>query len=235
MRLRLKVARGLDRIDQWIARVVEPDGWVQEYREYVGDPRLLPIETWVRYSLARVNAFPVTDPAAFWQHSPYPLLRQLIHRRHASWRVVLATMRRASGTLIEFGCGIAPVSAWCAPRRPEWNYVLVDWKSPHRDYGEWRLRGLKRLVQDDIWVSPHADVVTALDVFEHTENPLPTAQRLVDRLKPGGFLHWNFVETGRENLDLASPEQRRETIQYLRDTLRVVWECPTYIVSTSRP
>lgn len=67
------------------------------------------------------------------------------------------------------------------------------------------------------------DLIVIQEVFEHLDEPLRLARQLVDRLAPGGLLHFDYIESEANGLD-TSPglEQRRETLRYLRSRLDVV-------------
>ena len=226
-------------IDHWEGRARRlsekwgwPQGWFAEFKEYLTDPRLTQEEFWVTYTLERmvaqdrIEAVKSKDDAlAFYQDCPYSLWRQVVHRRHATWRTVLVTMRLPRGVLVEFGGGIGSVIRYVQRRKRDWRFVLMDVPSAHWDYGLWRTRST-----DHIEISP--DVITAFDVLEHLNDPLSDIQGLVAHLKFGGYLHWNFVaHESRHDLDLATPEQRQETIHFLRADLRTIWERPGHVVS----
>lgn len=236
--LRLELAW---RLDQWEARARRllekwgaPQAWLAEFIAYRGDPRMTLEEFHVRYTLLRMDAerhlkTTMTEAEAihFYLNHDYMLWRNLVHRRHTPWRRVLMTMPRGEGNLLEFGCGIAPVSAWCQRRRPTWWYQAEDLEGPAWRYAQWRLkRGGRALL---------FDVITALDVFEHLSDPEKHARALVERLRPGGYLHSNFVSNPlRNDLDLATVEQRDQTLAYLRSALRLVWAREGYTVWTTR-
>lgn len=233
-RARLTLAAWLDRWEARVRRVGErvgwPQPWLREFNEYRHD-RMSPEEFWVRYTLLRMETaprFPAvqtdTDAIAFYAESEYPLWRNLVHRRHAVWRRVLWTMRPPRGTLLEYGCGTAPVSAYCARRKPAWDYWLYDLPSASLRYGCWRLGTENGPPQDGKWVGGPVDCLTLLDVLEHLPDPRPVAQDCAAMLRPGGYLHWNFVETDGTGLNRATPAQRRTTIAYLEDALTTVWE-----------
>lgn len=250
LRARLSLAARLDRYEARTRRVAEklgaPQRWLHEFHEYRTDARMTQEEFWVRYTLKRLEVQPrldaVKDEAgalAFYRESDYMLWRNVVHRRHAAWRRVLVTMSRTPGLLLEFGCAIAPVSAWVAPRRPMWGFALVDVESAHRDYGVWRVkrRAPVDFVAESLAGVPYYSfpVITALDVMEHLADPLPVAQSLVTHLRPGGYLHWNFVGNVRRNdLDLATEAQQEDTVRYLYDALDLVWEEDGYRVSRRR-
>lgn len=240
MRARLTLAHHYDRWAPRATRLAEklgwPQAWLQEFQTYLAQPRMTPEEFWVRYTLKRLDAEQRLKPVmtedealAFYRECDYMLWRNLVHRRHSSWRRVLTTMRGRHGSLLEFGCGIAPVSTWCARRKPGWHYAIMDLAgSPHVDYAQWRMRA------HPVAVPPY-QVVTALDVFEHLSDPLPMARWLVMQLAPGGVLHWNFVGNPlRNDLDLATEAQREATCAYLYRALALVWERDGYRVSRRR-
>ena len=242
---RLRLASWLDRKESQIRRVGErigwPQAWLKEFAEYRKDPRLSLEEFFYFYCQLRQTDGPKLDAVkdesearAFYAESEYPLYRQIVHRRHSAWRRVLWTMRGTQGMLMEFGSGIAPVSAWCSKRKPEWFYVLHDFASPHRTFGMERLSPTRNLVQQDMTLLKcygHADVITALDTLEHVPDPLTMAQEIVERLRPDGVCHWNFIETDHTGLDLASASQRRQTLDYLDSALRLVYRNGDYRVS----
>ena len=239
MRLRLTIAHALDRWHPRAKRLAEklgwPQAWLQELQAYLKQPRMTPEEFWVRYTLKRMAAEPkllptMTEKQAlrFYRTSDYMMWRNLVHRRHSTWYRVLETMRGKHGTMLEFGCGIAPVSSWVKCRRPQWVYQIDDISdSAHFQYALWRVWHPRKPIPGPL----HYDVITALDVFEHLADPLKHAKQLVAWLKPGGYLHANFVGNElRNDLDLATEEQRVATLAYLRSELELVWERVGYQV-----
>lgn len=242
--MRVRLAAWLDRHESQARRYAErfiPDpAWLKEFRAYLGDPRLTLEEVWVRYAIKRMDVAPrfasLSGPAealAFYRDCDYMLWRNLIHRRHSAWRRVLWTMRGPRGTLLELGCGIAPIGAYCASRRRRWSYWLCDVPSPHRAYGEWRVRQhgpVPICVGLTAW-RQRFDVITAFDVFEHLPAPHEAAEQCVAALRPGGYLHWNFIETSPGGLDFATPEQRARTRAMLLSKLRLIYDVGDYSVS----
>ena len=249
MRLRLQWASVLDRWDARLRRLGErlgyPQPWLQEFNTYLED-RMTLEEFWVRYTLKRLDVQPwlqkITteeDALAFYRESDYLLWRNLVHRRHSAWRRVLVTMRGKKGQLVEYGCGIAPVSAWLH-RRTAWSFWLIDFTGPAREFAHTRLAKWSHwsdTPQWEYWKTqirwPFARVVTALDVLEHTADPVYTVMRLERALVPGGYLHWNFIEASEtsEGLNLATAAQRQETLDYLYTHLRLIWSSPDHLVS----
>lgn len=229
--------------DRWTARARRlaekwgwPQPWLQEFQAYLGEPRMTQEEFWVRYTLLRMDAQPHLDhplteqeARAFYMGHRYMLWRNVVHRRHTSWRRVLASMPETTGHLLEFGCATAPVAAWIASRRPRWRYTLVDLDSPHRAYGVWRVA--QQVATHAVMVADtmpnhgsQFDVVTVLDVFEHLPDPLRVARQAVAVLRPGGALHTNFVANSlRNDLDLCGEVERDATMAYLHTALDLVW------------
>lgn len=241
-KVKLDVAAWLDRKEAQIRRVGErigwPQKWLQEFIEYRGDPRMTLEEFYVLYTLKRMEAQPritgelsEAQALAFYRESDYMLWRNLVHRRHSAWRRVLWTMPKKRGNLWEIGCAIAPISTYCASRKPEWDYWLHDLESAHLGFGIWRVK--QRAHLGVINTDPdEADVITLIDVLEHLSDPFKMACKAARILRSGGYLHWNFVGNPRRNdLDLATPEQRDETVKYLYDNLRLVWEGAGYRIS----
>lgn len=240
----LRLASFIDRQESRARRVAERFGyapWLDEFKAYLGDPRMTLEEFWVRYTLLRMQEVPTmravtTDAEArhFLETSEYPLWRNLVHRRHAAWRRVLWTMKGERGEFLEFGCGVAPVAAWVAAHRwphDGWHYHLVDLAGPARHFAQTRILQWMLFFEPEAYWSGSYHVMTALDVFEHLPDPEKVTRDLVERLAPGGYLHWNFIETDSTELDRATPAQREATIRYLRSSLRLVYEEPGYCVS----
>jgi hypothetical protein len=249
--MRLTLAAFLDRWESRVRRVGErigyPQTWIRELADYLADPRLTLEEAWVRYALLRREARPrikaiqtEAEALAFFRDCDYPLWRNVIHRRHTAWRRVLWTMKGSRGTLLELGCGTAPVSAYCAAYRPEWSYWLHDLDGPAKAYGCQRVREILFRAPISIPISGICTfttmplnlngvrpwVVTALDVFEHLADPLTLAMDGLRALASEGYLHWNFVAASGNELNRATAIQRDATIRYIDAQLTRVWGNP---------
>jgi len=244
VRTRLTLAAFLDRWESRVRRVGErvgwPQVWLHEFTRYLGDPRMGLEEFWVRYVLLRREVKPwferihtEADAREFFTTSEYMLWRNVVHRRHSAWRRVLWTMKGEGHTLLELGCGTAPVSAYCAARRPGWDYWLHDLDGDAKAYGIWRVYAHvvppRVCTLTTLLMTPGPErprVVTALDTFEHLADPLALAKECVRLLGPGGYLHWNFAMTDGAGLNLATPALRGTTIDYLNTALTRVWGDP---------
>jgi 2-polyprenyl-3-methyl-5-hydroxy-6-metoxy-1,4-benzoquinol methylase len=212
-------------------------GWLRELSAYF---RGMTIEEfWVRYTLGRIDAATLwerkprsteTDYRAFYAETGYFVLRQTYYHRNDCHHGIAALLRHAGrvGDFCEYGCGVAPVTAWLAPRFPGWRVTLVDLPAPTLDFARWRFRGASNIefkepgLGDDLPLTRAYDVITCLDVLEHVMNPLAVTRHLVAHLKPGGTLLVNFVDdAGGENL-VESARERAATLGYLNTTLQPI-------------
>src|SRR5205823_1670804 len=137
------------------------------------------------------------------------------------------------GDFCEYGCGVAPVTAWLRSRFPRWRFTLVDLPTPTLAFARWRFRRFPNVELEepglgaDLPLTRAYDVITCLDVLEHVINPLEVVRHLVDHLKPGGELRLNFIDApGGENL-VESAAQRADTIAYLNRALEAVVPLPS--------
>ena len=213
-------------------------GWFRELSEYYRG--LTRQEFWIRYTIGRMEAARLwerkprtteADYRAFYAETDYWVLRQMYYHRSDCFHVVAAAMRRAgrAGDFCEYGCGVAPITAWLRPRFPGWRYTLVDLPSPMLDFARWRFRRFANVearepgLGADLPLTRDYDAIACLEVLEHVINPLEVVRHLVAHLKPGGALFVNFVDEpgGDENL-LESAAQRGETIEHLNRELRAV-------------
>lgn len=213
-------------------------GWFRELSEhYRGMTRQ---EFWIRYTIGRMEAATLwarkprtteADYRAFYAETDYWVLRQMYYHRNDCFHRVAAAMRRLGrmGDLCEYGCGVAPATAWLRPRFSDWRYTLVDLPSPMLDFARWRFRRFGSVearepgLGDDLPLRRDYDVIVCLEVLEHVVNPLAVVRHLVAHLRPGGSLFVNFVDEpgGDENL-LESAAEREATIEYLNRELRPV-------------
>ncbi len=212
-------------------------GWFRELSAYYRGMTIQ--EFWVRYTIGRMDAAtlwerkPRTsehDYRSFYTETDYFVLRQMYYHRNNCYHAVAASMRRAgrAGDFCEYGCGVAPVTAWLRPRFPAWRYTLVDIPSPTLEFARWRFRRFPNVETKEpgfgsnLPLTKTYDIITCLDVLEHVVNPLAVVRHLGDHLKPGGALYLNFLDApGGENL-VESAAQRAETIAYLNSALRGV-------------
>ena len=223
---------------QLLGRLGLNRGWFRELSEY--HRGMTRQEFWIRYTIGRMEAAKLwarkprsteADYRAFYAETDYFVLRQMYYHRNSCFHRVAAPMRRRgrAGDFCEYGCGVAPVTAWLRPRFPGWRYTLVDLPSPMLDFARWRFRGCAGVEArepgfgSDLPLVKRYDVITCLEVLEHVINPLEVVRHLAGHLEPGGSLFVNFVDEpgGDENL-AESAAQRGATIEYLDRDLRAI-------------
>ena len=153
---------------------------------------------------------------------------------HPAWGGrMLFDLLRPGWTVLEYGCGIAPMyrtwrtfmshvpTQWVLADIPgfafhyarhlygsdaEADLVLIE------DFAE-PLRGTDR----------EYDLIILQTVLEHLDHPAAVVRYLLDRLRPGGLLWFDYVKSHGSGLDTpAGIGERRETLELLADNLEIV-------------
>ena len=208
-------------------------GWFRELSAYYRGITMQ--EFWIRYTLLRMEAAKLwdrkpregeADYRSFVAETDYFVLRQMYYHRNSCFHWVADALRAAGpdGDFCEYGCGVAPVTAWLRPRFPRWRFTIVDLPTPMLEFARWRFRAAANVESrepgfgDDLPLTRAYDIITCLEVLEHVINPLGVVRHLVEHLKPGGRLLLNFSDdSGQENL--ASAAERAEAIAFLEANL----------------
>lgn len=205
-------------------------------------------EFWIRYAVARMRSKETEpgpeaseDQARQWYATnEYLLLRQAYYHRTSRWPEILRALRgdsTSTRTLLEYGCGIAPVSAWLADRIPHcrwattphgapgYHFTLVDLPSPALAFAHWRMlrRGVSfhdTPVDALPIIRERYDVIVCLEVLEHVPNPASVMRHLVAHLRDGGTLFVNFVGGTWSGMNLRSAQEQREEAVAVLDLLR---------------
>lgn len=189
-------------------------------------------EFWVRYAVARMRAnetvpSPTADETtvrAWWATNEYAMLRQAYYHRNHAWPEIKARLPK-SGTILEYGCGIAPVSTWLADHtRARAHYTLVDLPSPALGYATWRMHRRNASARvlalaADFPAIPPQDVIVCLEVLEHVPNPASVMRHLVASLRAGGTLFVNFVGGVAQGANLQSAQDQRKEAMAALDFL----------------
>lgn len=204
---------------RFLERIGLNRGWFHELSRYYRG--MTQQEFWVRYAILRMEARKLwtsklreteAQIRSYYAESDYWVLRQMYYHRHHCFHRIAQAMTTKTGEFCEYGCGVAPVTAWLWTRFPDWQYTLVDVPSPMLDFARWRIPRAQILTPgwgDDLPLRKPYDVIICLEVFEHVPNPLAVARHLIDHLGPRGVLLWDFVEDrdGQENLPQSQAER----------------------------
>lgn len=192
-------------------------------------------------SLAQPEGATAEEHAAAYQRpeSLYLLLHQVYKESFLNAFGLLRTVRKALGhvpaSLLEYGCGTAPVAnSFCdfypAASRSSSIY-LVDVKCLPLHYAAYKFRHFDNVrviplrPEDDLQLSERfpVEVVFCMTVFEHLNAPLETARRLHDLLLPGGLLVFDYIRSEGCGLDTkASLRERPAVIEFVRKNFEVV-------------
>lgn len=167
---------------------------------------------------------------SFYSETNYFIYRQSNYNRHNSWWEVAWLMsHHRKGRLLEYGAGIGPVTNWLIDKFPGWQYHLVDINCPAFKFSRWRFRGRSNVsfgVVNSLQppLSDKFDIIICRNVLEHIPNPLTVCREFVRRLKPGGWLLVDFINSpGGENL-ASSYRERDKTLELLQTRLRPVFK-----------
>ena len=155
-------------------------------------------EVWAnrpRHNAADIIAF-------YGELGSWLVFRQTYRHRYRAWPEVSAALPRG-GWLLEYGCGVAPVSWWLARRRRDFHPVLVDVPGQAFSFGLRRLKALTpplcaittAVVTDErVPLLPPCDVAICSEVLEHVPSPVAVMRAILAALKPGGMLWEDFYK-----------------------------------------
>ncbi|MCU0513851.1 MAG: class I SAM-dependent methyltransferase [Anaerolineae bacterium] len=199
------------------------------------------IKNWyrLRFQQAAVSEDSAASHLEAWQRPE--VLYQLLHLvtreavvDHLPVLTWLAKRARRPFTLLEFGCGTAPITrlsrTFFRPR-PDQHYVISDLATLAMHYAAWRFGREPGITphllqpQDDfaLRLEQRFDVIVCLTVFEHLNRPLETARAFYEHLRPGGWLIFDYIKGEGHGLDTAAGVQERPaTLDYLQSHLKLL-------------
>ena len=184
------------------------------------------------------NTLPDTEDAnthlQAWQRPEmlYSLLHLLTKKTfisdvHIMRKALKMAGKQRGATILEYGCGLAPFtySALKFLNSSRHNvFHLADLASLPYHYAVWRLRGQAN-------VRPHLlepesgfafksrermDVIFCIQVFEHLNKPLETAQLFHSLLNKNGLLVFDFLLTKGEGLDsIQAVRERNQVLDFI--------------------
>lgn len=167
----------------------------------------------------------VRDIIAFYSDlGSWPVFRQVYRHRYRGWPDVLEALPH-DGVLIEYGCGVAPVTWWLAQRRRDFLPTLVDVPGQALSFALYRLARLRptfsvgRMIVTDETLPelPTCDVAIVTEVLEHVPSPLAVMENILGALKSGGDLFEDFYahRGAGSSADLASAAAERPRVYEL--------------------
>ena len=216
-------ALGLRR--QWLKELFDYYGWLTEAEFWERYQKELEQKSTLWRSRPRGSE---EDYRSFYAETTYFVLRQMYYNRNQCYFDVKDALKgRNAPTICEYGCGVAPVTAWLIRRVPGGHFTLVDLPTPALEFARWRFCGRQNVeflapgLGDDLPLTGFYDVMTCFDVLEHVINPLAVVKHLVAHLKPGGELFVNFIYNPTEDNLAEAAAQREATIGYLNESLAV--------------
>lgn len=161
----------------------------------------------------------VADIVAFYSElGSWPVFRQAYRRRYGAWPMVAAALP-PNGVVLEYGCGIAPVTWWLARRRQNFAAWLVDVPGQALTFGVRRLQRGGRsprwletsVVTDEQLPSlPPCDVAVVTEVLEHVPHPLAVVGLILGALREGGTLLEDFYDHHGAGSPADLPSAARE-------------------------
>ena len=181
----------------------------------------------------------VTDHLSNWQ-SPNNI-RALFHyvshcaKNPVSSKVLYRILKKGM-TVVEFGCGIAPMYR---TYRSYFNHIEVSWilsdiaNSPFhyarhiygKDSGVDFVCITEELFDDPLkQIECNCDLIIVREVFEHLHKPRFIVEYLVERLSKGGLLYFDYVTSDALGYDTpAGKEERIPTLNYLEDKMEIIY------------
>jgi SAM-dependent methyltransferase len=151
-------------------------------------------------------------------------------RSGSFWRYI-----RAGATILEYGCSLAPY--YNSYRRyyshRGCNWILADIPSFPFHYAKclfWNDRSVQSFVTiepqdfgDPLKGKPECEVIFLTTVLEHLDDPLFVAGYLLERLKSGGILIFDYILSEGLGLDTsAGLEKRKACLEFILEKTEVV-------------
>lgn len=220
--------------------------WFYEFNNYwvneLGNRNIEPHDFYYLYSHYRTmfQALEVYDSQAPNDHlkawQDYRTIYLLFHSQYRQALRPLAAHRYLkyipkNSNLCEFGCGIAPIATSLCQFYTHLNFTITCADIPivvfH--FTRWKFMGTNYVHMEKI--DPESDnplnevfdTIFCLAVFEHLPRPIPIVKHLYDRLKPGGYLIFDYINSSGGGLDSPTTKiYRREVLQFILDHFEVV-------------
>ncbi len=176
-----------------------------------------------------------------WQRPE--LLHHLFHSVYAeslfhSLNVVqqLRSARGSIGSMLEFGCGCAPVTTTLFeffPWAREVDVFLADIETIAFHYADWKFAEFPKVRAVPLQAAENfrirlpqkVDAIFCMAVFEHLNEPLETVKALHALLNPNGVLIFDYVLSEAGGLDtLQGLRERPAVLEFIAQNFRIAGE-----------
>jgi SAM-dependent methyltransferase len=134
-------------------------------------------------------------------------------------------------TVIEYGCGIAPITDSLIKYSLLSNLKLyvADIKQINSHFARWRLGYKAKYLEIHPYknalenFSNQFNVVFLITVLEHLPDPLNVVKNIYKSLKPGGFLIFDyFLSDGKTQDTIEAVEQRKDVLDFMKNNFNLV-------------
>lgn len=154
---------------------------------------------------------------AFWRDvGSWCVFRQLVRHRGRGFPAIRRVLR-PGGVLLEWGCGIAPVSWWLQRRGVRFQPLLIDLPSEPLAFAKRRVRVETPLRPPRHALDAIVDVAVVLEVLEHVTSPLEAMVSILFALRHGGYLFEDYYrhDGAGSPADLESAAKARPAVYEL--------------------
>jgi SAM-dependent methyltransferase len=137
------------------------------------------------------------------------------------------------GKILEYGCGIAPITTGLLRYFPEKKYVytIADINQINYVYAKYLFRGNHQVKTLDLTpfknIPPQNEkyqAITCMTVFEHIPNPLEVAEGFYNSLTNGGVLIFDYILSEGEGLDSKnSVKERKKVLEFIEKNFEIVY------------
>jgi 2-polyprenyl-3-methyl-5-hydroxy-6-metoxy-1,4-benzoquinol methylase len=171
---------------------------------------------------------------AVLSHLFHSVYKESLNHELRVLRPLRGLARKPVRTLLEFGCGSAPITTTLCEfqpprgRREIWIsdietvpfHYAAHTLAPFREIHAVPLRPENRF---RFPVGQKFDAIFCMTVLEHLQEPLAVVEHLRELLAPDGLLFFDYVKSDATGLDtVAGRDQRPATLAFLRGSFRIL-------------
>ncbi len=134
-------------------------------------------------------------------------------------------------TVIEYGCGIAPISHSIIQYSylKNLNLYIADIRQINSHFAKWRLGNEVKFLeikpyQDPLKeISDKPNVVFLITVMEHLPDPLNVVKNIHNSLVPGGHLIFDYILSDGNSQDtIEAVEQRNDVLEFMEKNFNLI-------------